>query len=73
VKQFVAGRLVIPIYFPVLDLGEDALKKVRSEINNHTISVIEGDISTWSGNTYPLIARRCFIEWTDVVTQDDVI
>jgi len=72
-KLFVAGRLVIPIYFPIFGPPEDALKNVRNEINNHTIMLIDGDIYTCDGGSYSLIAKNCRIEWTDVVSQDDVV
>jgi hypothetical protein len=72
-KLYVAGTLVIPVYFPVMSpCKEQALEQVRNTLSSRTISIVDGEISTWDGRSYPLIARRVRIGWTDVVTEMDV-
>ncbi|OME55464.1 hypothetical protein BSK59_13380 [Paenibacillus odorifer] len=74
-KQFnIAGRIIVPVYFRCdADDETKALKHVQDILNKNTISVISGDISTWNGREYPLLARRCKVEWYGSVNDDDMI
>jgi hypothetical protein len=66
-KFTVKGCLTIPITFPIYSTSKaTALAEVRRKLNSEIISVIDGDIHTWSGNSYPMIIRKCTIEWTEV-------
>ncbi|GAB6989463.1 hypothetical protein [Paenibacillus pini] len=71
-KLYAAGLLVIPIYFPVLDENK-SIHCIKNMLNSNTISVIHGDIHTWNGSSYPLIARRCSIEWTEIVYEEELV
>ena len=71
-KQFVAGVLIIPVYFPVLQ-HKNALEYVQNKLNNQTISLLYGELHTCDGHTYPIMAQRMYINWTDVVLEDEKI
>lgn len=72
-KVFVYGEIIIPVYFPVYDTSkEQALQYVESALNSKTIELIDGDIQTCSGKSYPLIAQRCRVKWIDTVTDDQI-
>lgn len=72
-KMYVAGSIVIPIYFPVSFSDKiESVQYVNRLLSSSTISVIHADIHTWEGASYPLIVRRCNVEWFDVVSKEEV-
>lgn len=73
-KYYVAGRIMIPIYYPVTSENkEEALKQAEEELNSKTISVINGDIHTWDGKELPLAARRCIVEFYEALTKEEAV
>jgi hypothetical protein len=70
---YVCGTIIVPIYFPVYGVTkEQALIQVKAALSSQTISVLDGDIHTWNGKSYPIIARHCRTIWTDVAVKEEV-
>lgn len=73
-KMYVCGQIIVPVCFPVYSsTKEQALNRVSEVLNSRTISVFDGDIHTWDGNSHPIIARRCRVIWTDVTNYKEEI
>lgn len=66
-RFIVKGMLTIPVEFSVYSNDkEEALRKAIAKLNDNLISVIDGDIHTWCGGSYPILIQKCNLEWTDV-------
>ncbi len=75
IKKYVAGSLTIPVYYAVPTNVEDDyfLKNIAEKLNMDTVSVIHADICTWDGQSYPLNARRCLLEWFEIIREDELL
>ncbi|REK76311.1 hypothetical protein [Paenibacillus paeoniae] len=71
---YVAGRLIVPIYLKVQEsCTEFAVHTAHTTINTNTVSVFQGNIHTWDGKEYPIIANRLHIEWYETIKKEDII
>jgi hypothetical protein len=69
---YVNGIITIPVCFPIrCSTKEEALHTVSKMINRQKVSTIDGDIYTWDGNSYPIIASRFSIKWYDAATEKE--
>ncbi|MFF2090180.1 hypothetical protein [Paenibacillus sp. NPDC058174] len=73
-KLYATGSITIPIYMEVSNTDSNAaLTHAQTLLNNATIATLQGDLSTWDGKEYPILANRLRIEWYDVIDQEEII
>ncbi|RJE90640.1 hypothetical protein D3P07_00585 [Paenibacillus sp. 1011MAR3C5] len=71
---YVAGRLIVPIYLEVQEsCTKYAIQAASKALSTNTISVLHGNIHTWNGKEYPIIANRIHVDWYETVKKEEMI
>lgn len=67
------GKLEIYLYFPTNgESHEAAITEATSILNRKTVCLLEGDIHTKDGKSYPIYADKCEFTWFDAVADDEL-